>query len=162
MEPPLPSSALSVVRAHLEAEDRQDLDATMATFTADCWYAIPAQDLLLRGQVAVRGHYERLFTAFPDLLNQDITLYDGGSRVFAAITVRRRHLGVWGGVAPTGREVVTSALAEFPIAPDGLLEAEIVHINPLEALAQIGAAPTKDVFELARLYREATPAVSAP
>lgn len=159
----MPSSALSVVRAHLEAEDRQDLDATMATFTPDCWYAIPAQDLLLRGQAAVRGHYERLFTAFPDLLNEDVTLYDGGTRVFATIQLRRRHTGMWGIFPPTGREIVTHALAEFPIAADGLIEAEIVHINPLEALQQIGAVPTRDVFELAALYATAgAPSGGAP
>jgi steroid delta-isomerase-like uncharacterized protein len=157
----LSSSALSLVRDHLAAEDHRDLDATMATFTTDCWYAIPAQDLLLRGQAAVKGHYERLFTAFPDLLNENVTLFDGGNRVFATIQVRRRHLGMWGTFPPTGREVVTHALAEFPIAADGLIEAEIVHINPLEALQQIGAVPTRDVFELARLYAAAVTGAGA-
>ena len=150
------SKALEVVRAHLEAEDRQDLDATMATFTENCWYSIPTQAYVLRGQPAVRDHYERLFSTFPDLLNEEVTLHDAGDRVFASIVVRRHHRGTWGPFAPTGREIVTQALAEFPIAADGLVEAEIVHINPLEALYQAGIVPTPNVFELAQLYRDAT------
>ncbi|MGY1812277.1 nuclear transport factor 2 family protein [Blastococcus sp. SYSU D00820] len=149
------TSAVDLVRAHLDAEDRQDLDATMATFTTDCWYAIPAQDHLLRGQDEVRAHYAALFATFPDLVNEEVTLHDAGDRVFASIVVRRSHLGAWGPFAPTGREVVTHALAEFLIAADGLLAAEIVHVNPLEGLHQIGAVPTRSVLELARLYREA-------
>lgn len=149
-------SGIDVVRAHLEAEDRQDLDATMATFTEDCWYSIPTQDYLLRGQQEVRAHYAGLFSTFPDLLNEEVTPYDAGDRVFATIVVRRTHTGAWGPFAATGREIVTHALAEFPIAGDGLLEAEIVHINPLEALQQMGLVPTRNVFELVRLLDRAT------
>lgn len=140
---------VDLVRAHLEAEDRRDLEATMATFTEHCWYAIPTRDYHLTGRDRVRKHYEDLFASFPDLVNEDVELFDAGSRVFARMTVRRRHLGDWAGFPPTGRLVVTHALAEFPIAEDGLLEAEIVHMNPLEALRQIGACDTADVMELA-------------
>lgn len=149
------SSALETVRAHLAAEDRRDLDATMATFTAGCWYAIPSQDYLLKGRDAVRAHYAGLFRTFPDLVNEEVALHDAGDRVFASITVRRHFRGTWGPFAPTGEEIVTHALAEFPLAPDGLLEAEIVHINPLEALEQIGVVPTRSVLRLAELYQRA-------
>ncbi|MDI9897405.1 nuclear transport factor 2 family protein [Rhodococcus sp. IEGM 1381] len=148
--------AVALVRAHLEAEDRQDLDATMATFSQECWYSIPTQGYLLRGQEAVRAHYASLFGSFPDLVNEEVTLHDAGDRVFATIVVRRHHRGAWGPFPATGREVVTHALAEFPVGTDGLLEAEIVHINPLEALHQIGVVPTQSVMELAHLYHQTT------
>jgi steroid delta-isomerase-like uncharacterized protein len=142
-------TGVELVRAHLEAEDRRDVNATMATFTEQCWYFIPTRDYYLEGHAAVRGHYESLFASFPDLVNEEVELFDAGHRVFATMVVRRRHLGEWAGFPPTGRMVVTHALAEFPIAPDGLLKAEVVHMNPLEALQQIGACHTKDVMELA-------------
>lgn len=150
----VPLAPLDLVRAHLAAEDAGDLDATMATFTQDCWYAIPAHDYRLRGQAAVRGHYERLMATFPGLRNTEVECYDAGTRVFATMVVRRRHVSMWGPFPPTGAEVVTHALAEFPIAADGLLEAEIVHINPLEGLRQVGVVPTGDVMRLAALYDE--------
>lgn len=147
-------SGVELVRAHLAAEDRRDLDATMATFAERCWYSIPTRDYHLEGRDAVRAHYESLFSSFPDIVNEQVEVFDAGARVFATMLVRRRHLGEWAGFPPTGRTVVTHALAEFPIAPDGLLEAEIVHMNPLEALQQIGACHTKDVMELALQARE--------
>jgi hypothetical protein len=146
-------TASDIVRAHLAAEDSRDLEATMATFAERCWYGIPTRGLRLVGRDAVRRHYAELFAAFPDLVNEDVTLYDAGSRVFGHIRVRRRHEGAWGEFAPTGRIVVTHALAEFIIAGDGLLEAEVVHMNPLEALCQIGASPTEDVMQLASEYQ---------
>lgn len=56
-------AGVELVRAHLAAEDAQDLDVTMATFTQQCWYVIPSQDYFLRGQGAVRAHYEALFAS---------------------------------------------------------------------------------------------------
>lgn len=70
--------------------------------------------------------------------------------------VRLHHMGPGGPFACTEREVVTHALAESPIASDGLLKAEIVRLHPLGALVRIGVVPTKNVMELARLYVEAT------
>lgn len=89
------SAAVRLVRAHLAAEDRHDVDAAMAAFSDDCTYAIPAQRVALRGRDAVRDHHAAMFAAFPDL--------------------------------------------------------EIVHMDPLDALHQIGALPTRDPFELAEL-----------
>lgn len=144
-------AAVDLVRAHLAAEDRHDLDAAMAVFGDDCTYEIPAQGVSLRGRAAVRDHHAAMFTAFPDIENAAVELFDAGDRVFARLRVERTHTGRWRGIAPTGRRVVTGALAEFPLAADGLLAGEIVHMNPLDALAQIGALPTRDPFELARL-----------
>ena len=56
-------SAIEVVQAHMEAEDRQDLDATLATFTEDCYYSVPGLGIELRGQgrdpALVRGPVRR-------------------------------------------------------------------------------------------------------
>jgi steroid delta-isomerase-like uncharacterized protein len=148
-----PSPAVAAVRAHLEAEDRGDAGRAMEPFADDCWYAIPAQGVRLDGKEAVRAHHERLLAAFPDLRNVVHGLHDAGDRVFARLSVERTHRGDWGGVAATGRRLTTSALAEFVIAADGRLEAEVVHANPLEALHQLGAAPTANAFELAAAWR---------
>lgn len=145
------SAAVHLVRAHLAAEDRHDVDAAMAAFSDDCTYAIPAQRVALQGRDAVRDHHAAMFAAFPDLENAAVELFDAGDRVFASLRVERTHAGDWRGIAPTGRRVVTEALAEFPLAPDGLLAAEIVHMDPLDALHQLGALPTRDPFELAEL-----------
>ena len=148
------SPAVAAVRAHLAAEDAGDAGRAIEQFADDCWYAIPAQGVELRGRAAVRDHHERLLRAFPDLRNVVLGCHDAGDRVFARLRVERTHRGAWGGVPATGRRLATAALAEFVIAPDGRLEAEVVHANPLEALHQLGAVPTTNAFELAAAWRE--------
>jgi steroid delta-isomerase-like uncharacterized protein len=144
-------AAVELVRAHLAAESRHDLDAAMAVFGRRCRYAIPAQGVRLDGWAAVRDHHAAMLAAFPDLVNAGVELHDAGDRVFARMRVERHHRGTWRGIPPTGRRVVTEALAEFPLGDDGLLAGEIVHMDPLDALHQIGALPTRDPFELAEL-----------
>jgi predicted ester cyclase len=143
--------AVDLVRAHLAAEDRGDVEAAMACFGAAPRYEIPAAGVDLRGRAAVAGHHAAMLAAFPDFANAGVELYDAGARVFARLRVERTHLGDWNGLAPTGRRIVTAALAEFPLGDDDLLAGEIVHLDPLDALHQLGALPTRDPFALARL-----------
>lgn len=151
------SRALELARAHLAAEDVQDIAATLATFTDDCFYRIPALGIELRGKNAIGDYYRALFAAFPVFTNTAERWYDSGDSAFVELTVERTHLGQWGPFAPTGRRLRTTSLAHFPLAPDGLLRAEIVYLNPAEALHQLGALPSMDLFavaeELARLRR---------
>lgn len=148
------SPAIAAVLEHLAAEDAGDAERAMAVFADDCWYAIPAQGVELRGRAAVREHHERLLGAFPDLRNVVLGCHDAGDRVFARLRVERHHRDDWGGLAATGRRLSTAALAEFVIAPGGRIEAEVVHANPLEALHQLGAVPSANAFELAAAWRE--------
>lgn len=147
------SLAADPVGAHLDAESRHDLDGAIAAFAERCWYEIPASGIRLRGKAAVRDHHARMLAAFPDLRNVVLERHDAGRRVFVSLRVERHHRGEWAGIAATGRPVCTTALAEFVIAEDGLLAAEIVHLNPLDALWQIGAVPTADPVALAAAYR---------
>jgi len=148
------SPAVAAVRAHLAAEDRGDAERAMEPFAERCWYAIPSQGIALEGKAAVRDHHERMLRAFPDLRNVVLGCHDAGDRVFARLRVERTHAGEWAGLPATGRRLSTAALAEFVIAADGSLEAEVVHVNPLEALHQLGAAPTANALELAEAWRE--------
>lgn len=147
------AAGIELVRRHLLAENAGDLAAAMEPFTSDCWYAIPALGVRLSGRDEVAGHHAGMLAAFPDLRNAAIECYDAGDRVFARLRVERTHAGRWGPFEPTGARLVTTALAEFPLAADGLLAAEVVHLNPLEALSQMSVVPSANAFELAAAYR---------
>jgi hypothetical protein len=146
-------SAVDLVVRHLRAEDTGDLEGAMAPVAAGCWYAIPAMGVSLRGRDAVAAHHAAMFQTFPDLKNADVRYYAADDRVFARIRVERTQTGRWGPFDPTGARLVTEALAEFPLSADGLLAAEIVHLNPLNALHQMGVVPSANAFELADAYR---------
>ncbi|MGI5490375.1 glucose 1-dehydrogenase [Microtetraspora malaysiensis] len=145
--------ALELVKAHLRAEDERDVDAVLATFTEDCVYRIPAYDIDLRGKERIGQFYSSMFQSFPDFVNESETYHISDKAIFVDIVTRRTHEGMWRSFSPTGRQFRTTSLAQFPIAEDGLLGGEIVHVNPVDALYKIGALPSTDLFETVKRFR---------
>ena len=145
--------ALDLVKAHLRAEDERDVAAVLATFTDDCVYRIPAYDVDLRGKEKIGDFYRSMFASFPDFTNAEETYHVSERAIFVEIETQRTHDGVWRSFSPTGRRFRTTSLAQFPIADDGLLGGEIVHVNPVDALYKIGALPSTDLFATVRRFR---------
>jgi steroid delta-isomerase-like uncharacterized protein len=134
-------SALEVVKAHMEAEDRQDIEATLATFTDDCYYSVPGVGVELRGKDEIRNWYRESFVAVPDFRNANERYYESGSNVFLEASIEGTHLGTWQGWAPTGRRFSIPIMVRIPIAADGLMEAEIVHFDSAGLFMQLGILP---------------------
>lgn len=147
------AAAVDLVHEHLAAEDRRDVPAVLATFTDDCVYRIPAYDVDLRGKEAIGQFYTSMFESFPDFVNVSTTVHPSTDAVFVEVVTERTHEGVWRSIAPTGRTFRSTSLAQFPIAEDGLLGGEIVHVNPVEALYKIGALPSSDLFATVQRFR---------
>jgi 2-deoxy-D-gluconate 3-dehydrogenase len=142
-----------LVQEHLRAEDRHDVDAVLATFTDDCIYRIPAYDLDLCGKEEIGRFYSAMFESFPDFVNVDEKFHVAPNAVFVEILTERTHNGPWRDLPPTGTTFRTTSLAQFPVAADGLLGGEIVHVNPADALYKIGALPSPDLFESVRRFQ---------
>jgi steroid delta-isomerase-like uncharacterized protein len=136
-------SAIEVVKAHMAAEDRQDLEATVATFTENCYYRVPGLGIELRGKNEIRRWYEQTFAAVPDFRNTDERYYESDGNVFFEANIEGTHLGTWAGWAPTGRRFSVPLLVRIPIAADGLLEAEIVYFDNASLFMQLGILPTQ-------------------
>lgn len=134
-------SVTDVVKAHMEAEDRRDVEATLATFTDDCYYRVPGLGVELRGRDEIRGWYEALFAAVPDFRNADERYWEAGGTVFFEARAEGTHLGEWVGWAATGRRFSTPMACRIPIAADGLMEAEIVYLDGAHLFAQLGILP---------------------
>lgn len=132
---------IDVVKAHMEAEDRQDLDATLATFTDDCYYRVMGLGIELRGKDEIRRWYEDLFAAIPDFRNSDERYWEAEGQVFFSAFMEGTHRGTWHGWAPTGRSFRSPMFVRIPIAPDGLMEAEIVYNDSADVFTQLGILP---------------------
>jgi steroid delta-isomerase-like uncharacterized protein len=132
---------IEVVKAHMAAEDRQDLEATLATFTERCYYQVPGLGIELRGKDEIRRWYEDTFAAVPDLRNTNEQYYESDGNVFFEASIEGTHLGSWAGWAPTGRRFRLPLLVRIPIADDGLMEAEIVHFDNAGLFMQLGILP---------------------
>jgi steroid delta-isomerase-like uncharacterized protein len=136
-------STIDVVKAHMEAEDRQDLDATLATFTEDCYYRVMGLGIELRGKDEIRRWYEGLFEAIPDFRNSDEQYWEAEGQVFFSAFMEGTHRGTWHGWAPTDRSFRSPMLVRIPIAPDGLMEAEIVYNDSADVFTQLGILPRR-------------------
>jgi hypothetical protein len=95
------SDMIALVRAHMDAEIRQDIDAVMATLIADPYYEIHPLGLRIRGQSAVREMYKRLLPGSFDYIVE--------SRAMTFNTGDPRH--VW-------------------IGPDGVVIREFCIVQP--------------------------------
>lgn len=138
------ASAIDVVKSHMAAEDEQDLDATVATFTDDCYYEVPGLGIRLRGKDEIRRWYEQTFAAVPDFRNANERYYESEGNVFFEADIEGTHLGTWAGWAPTGRRFSVPILVRIPIAADGLIEAEIVHFDNAGLFMQLGILPKQE------------------
>jgi len=149
-------TALDVVREHMAAEDRQDLDATLATFTEDCWYAVPGLGIELRGKQEIRRWYEELFAAVPDFRNSDERYWEAEGQFFFSAYMEGTHRGTWFGWPPTNRTFRSPMMVRIPIAADGLMEAEIVYNDSADVFMQLGILPRQGSRQerlLQALYR---------
>jgi steroid delta-isomerase-like uncharacterized protein len=136
-------SPIEVVKAHMAAEDRRDVEAALACFTEDCYYRVPGLEIEIRGKGALRRWYQDLFVALPDFRNTDARYYEADGQVFFEANFQATHLGTWDGWAPTGRTVCVPMLVRIPFARDGLMEAEIVYADSAGLLMQMGILPRK-------------------
>ena len=139
------ASALEVVKAHMEAEDRQDIEATLATFTEDCYYQVPGLGIDLRGKDEIRRWYEETFAAVPDFRNAT----SGTTRAGATSSSRPTSRAHTSGPGRDGlrRDAFLSCpiLVRIPIAADGLMEAEIVHFdNAATSSCSSGSCPGRE------------------
>jgi steroid delta-isomerase-like uncharacterized protein len=136
-------SAIEVVKAHMEAEDRQDLDATLATFTDHCYYSVPGLGVELRGKQEIRRWYEELFAAIPDFRNSEERYWEAEGQIFFSAYMEGTHRGTWHGWSPTGRSFKSPMFVRIPIAADGLMEAEIVYNDSADVFTQLGILPRR-------------------
>ena len=135
----------SIVREHMDSENRHEFDATMATFHH------PRYELIATGQVydgpeEVERYFEESRRAFPDQRNELLALHHAEDAVCVEAVVRGTHEGPLGGLPPTGRSYELPILSIFIFDGDKLL-CERVYFDSRTILRQLGVA--RDPLSLA-------------
>ena len=134
-------STLEVIKAHMAAEDRQDVEATLETFTEDCYYRVPGLGVDLRGKDQIRSWYQETYVGVPDFRNVNEHYWEAEGNLFFEADIEGTHLGTWAGWAATGRRFKLPIMVRIPIASDGLMEAEIVYFDSADLFMQLGILP---------------------
>lgn len=108
----------AVVREHMESENRQDFEATLATFDHPR-YELIATGQVYDGEAEVREYYAASRTAFPDQRNEVHALHHADDAVLVEFDLLGTNLGPLFGNEPTGREFRCRMIAAFFFEGDG-------------------------------------------
>jgi steroid delta-isomerase-like uncharacterized protein len=92
----------AVVREHMDSENRQDFDVTLATFEH------PRYELVATGQVfdgaeEVSAYYTASRRTFPDQRNEVIALHHSDDAVIVEFDLLDTHEAPFMGIEPTGK-----------------------------------------------------------
>jgi steroid delta-isomerase-like uncharacterized protein len=127
-----------IVREHMESENRQAFDVTMATFDHPRYEIVPTGDVY-DGEQEVAGYFAESRRAFPDQRNELIALHHADDAVVVEFHLRGTHLGPLRGLPPTGRAFTCRMVAVFVFEDDRLV-CERAYFDSATILRQLGIA----------------------
>ncbi|MGO1054347.1 ester cyclase [Crossiella sp. CA198] len=129
----------SIVREHMESENRHEFDVTLGTFEHPR-YEIVATGDVYDGAEAVSRYFDESRTAFPDQRNELLALHHADDAVIVEFLLKGTHQGPLRGIPATGREFTVRATAFF-VFEGAHLVCERVYTDMLSILIQLGLAP---------------------
>ena len=127
-----------LVIEHMESENRQEFDTTLATFDHPRYELIGTGDVY-DGPEEVARYFEETRTAFPDQRNELIALHHAEDAVIVEANLYGTHNGPLRGLPPTGRKFETRFCAMFVFEEDRLV-CERVYFDSNTVLRQLGIA----------------------
>jgi steroid delta-isomerase-like uncharacterized protein len=128
----------TIVREHAESENRQEFDATLATFDHPRYELIPNGEVI-DGAEAVAAYYRETREAFPDQRNEVLALHHADEAVLMEFELAGTHRGDFRGLPATGRSFRCRMLAVFLFEDDRLV-CERVYFDQNTILRQLGVA----------------------
>lgn len=128
----------TIVREHMEAENRLAFDAALAEFDHP-HYELIALGEIYDGADQVHRYYAETRTAFPDQRNELTALYHADNAVIVEFDLKGTHIGPYRGVPPTGRSFTCRMTALFLFDGDRLTT-ERVYFDSATILRQLGLA----------------------
>lgn len=135
-EPTLRDRREAVVREHMDSENRQDFEATLATF-AHPRYELVATGQVYDGEDEVRAYYASSRAAFPDQRNEVHSIRHADDAVIVELDLLGTHGGPFLGIPPTGREFRCRMVAIFVFEGDRIV-CERVYFDANTILTQLG------------------------
>ena len=129
-----------LARRHLEAENAQDMEATLATLHPECRFDDLATGQTWHGRDGAAAHYRQWWTTFDVEVKRDpgqFSAWSADDVCLAEATWHGRHIGRFLGIEPTGRTIVQPFVVVLTFK-DGLMLTERFHYDLGSLLRQIG------------------------
>jgi steroid delta-isomerase-like uncharacterized protein len=124
----------AIVNQHVEAENRHDIEAMIATF-AHPRYEV--NGVRSDGEDAVRELLQGLMAGLADMHAELGKMRHADDAVFGEGLITGTHDGEWAGIPPTGRRVEIPIVGIFEFNGDQLL-CEKVYFDMAAVLTRIG------------------------
>ncbi len=129
---------LRLVEEHVKLENQHDLEGIMRTFGAAARYDDEPWELHYAGRDEVRGFYQGLLEAIPDLQIDVQHRHVGETAVVLEVIIRGRHLGTWRGLPPTGARLQFPLCGIFTFDKADHLAGERIYYDRAMVLRQLG------------------------
>lgn len=128
---------IASVEEHVRLENEHDLDGIVGTYAESPTYDDEPYGEHHIGGEAVRGYYERLMRAVPDLRIDVQQRHPTDEAVILECVISGTHLGEWRGLPPTGRKLRFPLCAIYTF--DGeRLAGERIYYDRATVLRQVG------------------------
>ena len=108
----------AIICEHIEAENRFDVDATLATMKEPRYEVIP-YGVKIAGHAAVRSFLAAHFAAMPAIVTTADRFYHADDAVIVETHVEGRHEGELEGIPANGRPFVVDGIGIFSFDPGG-------------------------------------------
>jgi steroid delta-isomerase-like uncharacterized protein len=129
----------ALVREHVAAENRHDVEATIATFDRPRYEVMPFGEPN-DGESAVRELLQGLMAGFPDFHAEVRKLHHADDAVILEGRLTGTHEGPFAGIPATGRRMDLPMVGIFDFDADRLL-CEKVYFDFATVLRQLGVLP---------------------
>ncbi|MFZ0864843.1 MAG: ester cyclase [Candidatus Sulfotelmatobacter sp.] len=129
-----------VVATHIRGENEHNWPAVFDTFVQDdrAHYDVMPLGTSFKGIDGVRGFYQAIAAALPDLHIEVVSEYDVPGCSVREVVIRGTHLGEFGGVKPAGNCVrIEMAVFYHFDASSGKLISERVYYDQASVMQQM-------------------------
>lgn len=129
-----------IVARHIRGENEHDWAAVYDTFVQDdrAHYDVVPLSAVFKGIEGVRGFYQTIATALPDLQIEVKSEYDVPGCSIREVVITGTHLGEFAGVKPLGNAIRIEMAAFYTFdAASGKLIAEKIYYDQAGAFQQM-------------------------
>jgi steroid delta-isomerase-like uncharacterized protein len=127
-----------ILKKHVAAETAFDMQATLATLTADCVFEDMPSGESYQGHEGVARYYREWWQAFGNVPANSVLYVPSPDRLIVETQFVGTHRSVYRGVAPSGRPI-RLPVAIFVSFRDGLMSGERFYYDHATLLRQMGA-----------------------
>ena len=129
---------LELVRAHVDCENRHDLQGILQTFGSAVAYEDQAWRTCYPGSEGIRTYYQEFLNACADLTVHVHAEHVCSETIILEVTIIGTHTGSWHGLPATARRVEIPLCGIYSFDGDDRLAGERIYYDRATVFTQLG------------------------